>query len=161
MIMKRNFYYRSREWLYKDIKPRIIAEPYLEDEKYKELRDYKFFVFSGKVKAMFIASNRQGKGDTYFDFYDRDFNHLDIKNGHDNAPILPEKPESYETMIQFAEKIGEKIPQVRVDFYEVNGKLYFGEITFFHWSGLVPFKPEKWDKIFGDWIELPKNNKNK
>ena len=64
-------------------------------------------------------------------------------------------------MIQFAEKIGEKIPQVRVDFYEVNGKLYFGEITFFHWSGLVPFKPEKWDKIFGDWIELPKNNKNK
>lgn len=155
LIMKRNYYYAAREWVYKDIKPRIIAEPYIEDKKYGELRDYKFFVFSGKAKMMFIASNRQGEGETYFDFYDMDFNHLDIENGHINAPIKPEKPINFEKMIQLSEIIGQDMPQVRVDFYEVDGKIYFGEITFFHWSGLVEFKPEKWDKILGGYIQLP------
>ena len=156
LIMKRNFYYRSREWVYKDIKPRIIAEPYLEDKKYGELRDYKFFVFSGKVKSIFIATNRQGEGETCFDFYNTKFEHLDIKNGHPNAKITPEKPMNFEKMIELAEKIGKNIPHIRIDFYEVNGKVYFGESTFFHWSGLVKFEPESWDKTFGEWIELPK-----
>lgn len=155
LIMKRNFYYRSREWVYKDIKPRIIAEPYLEDKKYGELRDYKFFVFSGKVKSIFIATNRQGEGETCFDFYNTKFEHLDIKNGHPNAKITPEKPMNFEKMIELAEKIGKNIPHIRIDFYEVNGKVYFGESTFFHWSGLVKFEPESWDKTFGEWIELP------
>ena len=110
LIMKRNFYYRSREWVYKDIKPRIIAEPYLEDKKYGELRDYKFFVFSGKVKSIFIATNRQGEGETCFDFYNTKFEHLDIKNGHPNAKITPEKPMNFEKMIELAEKIGKNIP---------------------------------------------------
>jgi len=155
LIMKRNYYYRFREWPYKNIKPRIIAEPYLEDKKFGELRDYKFFVFSGNVKLMFIASNRQGEGETYTDFYNKEFQHLDVTSGHDNAPIPPEKPKNFEKMIQFAEKIAGNEPQVRVDFYEVNGRLYFGEITFFHNGGMIPFEPAKWNTILGNYIHLP------
>lgn len=160
LIMKRNYYYRFREWPYKSVKPRIIAEPYLEDKEFGELRDYKFFAFSGKVKLMFIASNRQGEGETYTDFYDREFHHLEVTNGHDNAPVLPERPKNFEKMIQFAEKIGKDEPQVRIDFYEVNGQLYFGEITFFHNGGMVPFEPTEWDTILGSYIDLPIDKKN-
>lgn len=155
-IIKRNYYYRQREWPYKNIKPRIIAEPYLEDKKYGELRDYKFFVFNGEVKLMYIATNRQGNGETYFDFFDKKFNHLDIINGHPNAPVCPEKPVNFDRMIKLAEKIAKNFIHARVDFYEVNGKIYFGEITFYHMSGFVPFVPEKWDLELGQMIILPK-----
>lgn len=154
--LKRKYFYIHREWPYKNVKPRIIIEKYMEDEKDNELRDYKLFCFNGTYKMMFIATNRQGEGDTYFDFFDRDFNHLPFTNGHPNAPKLPHKPHNYKKMIELAEKLSANIPQVRVDFYEVNGKIYFGEMTFFHWSGLVPFEPEKWDIKLGDWIKLPK-----
>ena len=154
--LKRNYYWMGREWPYKDVKPRIIAEPYLEDTKTAELRDYKFFCFDGVAKALFIATDRQNVGeDTKFDFYDMDFRHLDIKNGHDNAGIPPAKPETFEKMKHYAEILSQNIPHLRVDFYEVNGKTYFGELTFSHWSGFVPFEPKKWDEIFGSWIKLP------
>ncbi len=154
--LKNNFYWASREWPYKNVQPRIIIEKYIEDKNDKELRDYKFFCFNGVYKMMFIASNRQGDGDTYFDFFDRDFNHLPFTNGHPNAPELPHKPNNYEEMIKLAESLSKDIPQVRIDLYEVDGNIYFGEMTFFHWSGFVPFQPSEWDKIIGDWIELPK-----
>ena len=154
--LKRNYYYSSREWPYKNVKPRIIIEPYLEDDINKELRDYKFFTFSGKAKLLFIATNRQGKGDTYFDFYDTDFKHLDIINGHPMNPNTPEKPKNFEKMIELAEKLSKGFPHIRVDFYEVNGKVYFGELTLYHWGGLVPFKPEKWDLKLGEYIEIEK-----
>lgn len=154
--LKKNYYYQNREWPYKNVKPRIIAEHYMEDSKTHDLRDYKFFCFDGKVKALFIATERQNEGnETKFDFFDVDFRHLDIKNGHPNAEVPPAKPESFEMMKKMAEKLSENIPHIRVDFYEVNGKPYFGELTFSHWSGMVPFEPARWDKIFGDWITLP------
>ena len=152
--LKNNYFFGGREWPYKNVKPRIIIEPYLEEKKYGELRDYKFFTFSGKVKFMFIASNRQGNGDTYFDFYDEKFNHLDIINGHSNNPTPPEKPLNFNKMIELAEKLSKNIKHVRIDFYEVDGKIYFGEMTFYHWSGFVPFSPEKWDKIIGSYIKI-------
>ncbi len=155
-FLKRKYYYVHREWPYKNVKPRIIIEKYMEDKDDNELRDYKFFCFNGSYKMMFIATNRQGNGDTYFDFFDRDFNHLPFTNGHPNAPSLPHKPHNYNKMIELAEKLSKSIPQVRVDFYDVNGKIYFGEMTFFHWSGFVKFEPNEWDRIIGDWIELPK-----
>ena len=157
--LKNNYYKHGREWPYKNVKPRILVEQYMEDKNDKELRDYKLFCFNGKYKLMFIASNRQGKGETYFDFFDKDFNHLPFTNGHPNSPKTPHKPQKYGEMIKLAEKLSKNIPQVRVDFYEVNGKIYFGEITFFHWSGLTPFVPEEWDRKLGDLIELPKTKK--
>ena len=137
--LKCNYYWAGREWPYKDVKPRIIAEEYMEDTETGELRDYKFFTFGGKVKALFIASERQKEGEeTKFDFFDKSYNHLQITK-----------------MKELSELLSKGIPHLRVDFYEVNGKPYFGELTFSHWSGLVPFEPEEWDKIFGDWITLP------
>ena len=153
--LKHNFYYAQREWPYKNVKPRIIAEKYMEDNETHELRDYKFFAFDGRVKALFIASDRGSKEETKFDFFDENFNHLPFTNGHPNADIIPKKPQQFELMKELASKLSKKIPQVRVDFYEVNGKVYFGEITFFHWSGMTPFEPEEWDYKFGEWIELP------
>ena len=154
--LKHNFYYAGREWPYKNVKPRIIAEEYMEDGKTAELRDYKFFVFNGVAKALFIASERQKEDEeTKFDFFDMDYNHLSVRNGHPNAAIPPEKPETFDKMRELAEKLSVGIPHLRVDFYEVDGKIYFGELTFSHWSGMMPFEPAEWDKTFGDWIELP------
>lgn len=154
--LKNNFYLAGREWPYKNVKRRIIAEKYMDDSQYNELRDYKFFCFDGVVKALFIASDRQKIGeDTKFDFFDADFNHLDIRNGHPNSKVPPTKPQNFEEMKCLAEKLSKDIPHVRVDFYEVNGKTYFGELTFYHWSGFVKFDPENWDMKFGNWISLP------
>lgn len=154
--LKNNYYLHGREWPYKNVKPRIIAEKYMVDNTGGDLKDYKFFCFNGTVKALFIASERQNKDEeTKFDFFDENFNHLNIKNGHPNASILPEKPINFELMKDLAKILSKNIPQLRVDFYEVNGKVFFGELTFFHWSGMVPFEPVEWDYIFGSWISLP------
>lgn len=156
--LKNNFFWGMREWPYKNVKPRIIAEQYMEDEQTKELRDYKFFCFDGVVKALFIATERMKEGEeTKFDFFDENYNHLPFTNGHPNAEVLPQKPVCFEEMKVLAAKMSKGIPHVRVDFYEVNGKVYFGEMTFFHWSGFTPFVPEEWDYTFGSWIKLPQN----
>lgn len=153
-----DFYWGMREWPYKDVKPRIIAEQYMEDET-GELRDYKFFCFDGEVKALYIASDRTKNVETKFDFFDENFNHLPFTNGHPNADVPPSKPICFEEMKKLAATLSKGIPQVRVDFYEIRGKVYFGEMTFFHWSGLVPFVPEKWDYTFGSWLKLPSEKK--
>lgn len=153
-FLKRKYFYIHREWPYKNVKPRIIVEKYMEDSRDGELRDYKLFCFNGKFHMMFIATNRQGNGDTYFDFFDKDFKHLPFTNGHPNAPKLPHKPANFSKMVKMAEKLSKNIPHVRVDFYDVNGKVYFGEMTFFHWSGFVSFDPPEWDKKLGELINL-------
>lgn len=151
--LKHNFFWGQREWPYKNVKPRIIAEPYLENSK-GDLRDYKFFTFNGKVKALFIASQRWNKDETRFDFFDAKGEFLPFTNGHPNADSKPELPVCFDEMKQLAAKLADRIPEVRVDFYEINGKVYFGEMTFFHWSGMKPFVPEEWDYIFGSWIDI-------
>lgn len=154
--LRNNYYLQNREWPYKDVKRKIIAEVYMVDESGYELKDYKFFCFDGKAKAMYIATDR-GKSnlDTKFDFYDMDFNHLPFTNGHPNANVPHQKPKFFEKMRDLAEKLSKGIPHVRVDFYDINGKIYFGEITFFHFSGFTKFNPNSWDKTFGDWIRFP------
>lgn len=156
--LERNYYLSGREWQYNEIPRRIIGEQYLEDVLTNELRDYKFFCFNGIVKAMFIATDRQSKNPTTFDFFDDEFNHLDIRQGHPNAQVIPEKPLNFDLMKKLAETLSVDIPQVRVDFYEVNGHVYFGEMTFFHFDGTTPFDPPIWDEVFGKWIELPNSN---
>lgn len=153
--LKRNYYSKNREWPYKNVQRRIIAEQYMAD-KDGELKDYKFFCFDGKPEYMFIASDRFNKGEeTKFDFYDMDFNHLPFTNGHPNALKRIEKPKGFEEMKKLSAMLSVNIPHVRVDFYDIDGKIYFGEMTFFHWSGIVPFEPFEWDRKFGDLIKLP------
>lgn len=154
--LRTSFYSEFREWPYKDVKPRIIAEQYMADES-GGLIDYKFFCFDGVPRIMFIATDRENPNEeTKFDFFDMDFNHLDIRNGHPNAKLPPRKPKRFELMKQLASKLSNGIPHVRVDMYEVNGKVYFGELTFYHWGGVVKFEPDSWDKILGDWLVLPR-----
>lgn len=155
--LSQDYYHERREWPYKDVIRRIIAEKYMEDNEDNELRDYKFFCFDGVVKALFIGTERQNRKEPYFDFFDENFNHLDIINGHPNAPVIPHKPKCFEEMKRLASVLSKGIPHVRVDLYEVNGKVYFGELTFSHWSGMVSFVPEEWNYRFGDWIVLPHN----
>lgn len=149
-----NFYWRYREWPYKNVKPQIIAEKYMVDESGYELKDYKFFVFNGKVKALFIATDRTAETETCFDFFDRDFNHLPIINGHPNASKQIQKPDNFEKMVSLAEELGKKILHVRIDLYSIKDRIYFGEFTFFHFSGITPFEPESWDDKFGKWLQL-------
>ena len=152
--LKNDYYYTSKEWPYKNVVPRIIAEKYMEDES-GELCDYKLFCFDGKMKALFIATDRFTSGEeTKFDFFDENFNHLPFTNGHPNATKPIKKPESFQQMKDLAENLSQKIPHVRVDFYCTNGKIYFGELTFFHWGGFKRFEPEEWDFKFGEWFKL-------
>lgn len=154
-FLRRKYYAYNREWPYKNVKPRVIAEKYMEDTKCQELRDYKFFTFAGVPKILYIAQGRGKKQQTVADFFDMDYNHLDICIDHDMADVLPEKPVNFEKMKVLASELSKGTPQLRVDFYEVDGRVYFGEMTFFHCSGLAPFRPEEWDKIFGSWVVLP------
>lgn len=153
--LKQNYYYLSREWPYKNVVPRIIAEPYMEDSKKHVLDDYKFFCFDGKCKLMFIATERQiENSETKYDYYDETFKHLDLSNGYPNADVIPSKPEKFEEMIEVAEKLSQDIPHVRVDLYEIDGKVYFGELTFYDKGGYNKFEPKEWDYIIGKWINL-------
>lgn len=153
--LSEDYYKNNREWPYKNVSRKILAEQFMEDEQTKELRDYKFFCFDGEVKCLFIATNRgKGEHETFFDFYDSDFNHLEVKNGHPNATVKPKKPDHFDEMKQIASRLSKGFPSIRVDLYEVNGKVYFGELTFTHWGGFTPFEPQEWDFIFGSWIHL-------
>ena len=152
--LKQNFYYFGREWPYKNVKPRIIAEPYIEDSNLKELRDYKFFCFNGEPKIMYVASGRSSNR-LCFDCFDMEFTHLDILQKYPNSNALIQKPDSFNEMIRLAKILSKGFTHVRVDLYDVDGNVYFGELTFYHHSGFMPFNPPIWDNILGDWIKLP------
>ena len=152
--LNRNFYWEHREYPYKNVKPRIIAEKFMVDESGVELKDYKFFCFDGQPKMLFVATDRPL--DTRFDFYDTSFNHLPFRQGHPLATKKIIKPKGFNEMLELASVLSQNMPHVRVDFYDINGKIYFGELTFFHFSGNVPFEPEVWDYKIGEWLKIPR-----
>lgn len=144
----------AREYPYKNVKPKIVAEKYMESKDGKGINDYKFFCFDGKPEIMFVATDRAT--DVKFDFFDMQFNHLDFVNIHENADTVPEKPESFERMIEIASVLSEGMRFVRIDLYEIDSKIYFGEYTFFHGGGFYLFKPEEWDRKIGDMLDSSK-----
>lgn len=152
--LQQHFYFIGREPHYRHLRPRIIAEPFLEDATHGQLLDYKFFCFDGEVKAMFIASDR-ASGNIKFDYFDVDFSPLDLRQSYATSDTPPAKPARYDEMLSIARQLSQGHPHVRVDLYEVNGQVYFGELTFFHFGGFAPFVPPKWDKVWGDWLTLP------
>ena len=154
--------YRSfREWPYKNVKRRIIAETYLTeyispDNPTGDLVDYKFYCFSGETKAVVIATERHSQTGVCFDYFDKEFNHLPFEQGGPNSKNVVNKPKLYEEMWDIADRLSEGLPHVRVDLYCIKGHIYFGELTFFDASGFAEFKPSEWDYKFGEWIKLPK-----
>lgn len=158
--LKEDYYTYSREWPYKNVKRRIIAEKYMEDAALHELRDYKFFCFNGKVKVFKIDFDRHIEHRA--NYYDTGGNLLPFGE----LICMPEPdrqieiPGSLPKMISLAEKLADGCPFMRVDFYECCGKVYFGEITFFPASGTGQFVPEEWDYKLGEWLALPEKVHN-
>lgn len=150
--LKINSYAIGREYPYKDVKPLIMAEKYMTPEGESDINDYKFFCFNGKPEIMFIATERSI--DCKFDFYDMDFNHLDVENIHPSCGKELEKPAMFDEMKEIAAKLSEGMEFVRIDLYQIDGKIYFGEFTFFHGGGFWLFEPNEWERKLGDWIDI-------
>jgi len=142
----------GREYPYKDVEPCILAEKLMLADG--GINDYKFFCFDGKPVIMFVATER-ASGDTKFDFFDMDFKHLDIVNIHPQSTVGNiKKPKCFEEMKEIAAKCSQGMKFVRIDLYELDGKVYFGEFTFFHGGGFWLFKPDYWEKELGNLIKL-------
>lgn len=142
----------NKEWPYHFIDNKIIVEELINTKDGHAPKDYKFFCFNGEPKFLFVASERDV--DVKFDFFDLEWNHINVKQGHLNSKIKIEKPERLEEMLEVCRKLSKDFPHVRVDLYYENNKIYFGELTFFHFSGMTAFHPQKYDKIFGDYFNL-------
>lgn len=148
------FYRITREYPYKDVPRRYIAEEFLVDESGYELKDYKFFCFNGIPKYVQVDFDRFSGHKR--NIYDIDWNFIDLQIEYPNSPSRQiDKPANFEEMVQVACILSKGVPHVRVDLYNVNGRIYFGELTFYHGSGMEHFIPKIWDYKFGKLIELP------
>lgn len=142
----------NKEWVYHNIKNRLIVEELIKTPDGTAPKDYKFFCFNGEPKFLFVASEREKE--VKFDFFDLNWNRLKLKQGHLNSKKEIKKPEKFEEMINICKILSKDFPHVRVDLYFENGKIYFGELTFFHFAGLTPFWPKKYDYIFGNMFDI-------
>lgn len=165
--LKTSYYWHSREWAYKDIKPRILAEQYIADPWAQQwlsqetntegLVDYKFYCFHGEPKFLYVAYANlvNGEKNDLLSFLNLDWTPAPFfREDHEQIPVLPPKPQNLDEMIQIAEKLSADIPFVRVDMYCISGKVYFSELTFCPGGGFSLFSPEEWEKRIGDFIQL-------
>lgn len=149
-----NYFWRTREWSYKNVKPRIIAEQYMEDESGWQLKDYKIFCFNGEPK--FIEVDYDRYVGHKLNVYDLDWNFIDFyMTSPNDKNIKISKPESLNQMLDYARMLAKDIPFVRVDFYSINSHVYFGELTFHPGSGMIDFHPKEYDGIIGEMLNLP------
>lgn len=125
-------------------------------QKQEELFDYKFMCFDGRVRCSFVCNDRFSGTGLKVTFYDREWNVMPFERHYPKSdkPLL--RPSAYAEMVELAERLSAGIPFVRVDFYEVNGSVYFGEMTFYPGSGLEEFTPFAWDEELGSWLTLPR-----
>lgn len=153
--LSNNYYLYGREWPYKDIKPRIIVEKYMEDPGCNgELTDYKLMCFNGKVEYIFVCTDRYSDDGVKIDIFDKNWNHIQLERKHRNSGCTIKRPHCFDEMVRLAEKLSNDIPFLRVDFYEIENKVYFGELTFFPEGGFGEFNPPDWDYKFGELIDL-------
>ncbi|MFD1362324.1 ATP-grasp fold amidoligase family protein [Lentibacillus salinarum] len=157
--LRYNYYWSKREWVYRDIKPRIICEAFLSDDMLNStsLHDYKFYCFNGIPYYCQVIKGRDNN--ETIDFFNMNWEHMPFTGMRPlaNSKEKIEQPKNYEEMILLARKLSQDFPFVRVDFYYVNNKIYFGELTFFPTSGMGQFYPPEWNRKIGNLLELPKN----
>jgi len=158
-ILKQNASVLSREWNYKNIPPCLVVEKVIRDKRGKLPTDYKFMCFDGEPRLLFLDLGLVNNDHSYNhhyprNIYDMDFNLLPVKETRPNAPYFVEKPENFEYMIEIARKLSQPFPHCRVDLYNVDGKVYFGEITFYHGGGCNNIEPKEWDIKMGKWIDI-------
>ena len=153
--MKRNFYTHSREWQYRDITPRIIAEQYMQDGENRELKDYKFYCFDGTPQFLYISEGLENHSTAHISFVTMDWEKAPfLRADYPGFDTLPPKPQRFDEMVVIARKLSEGFRFVRVDLYEINGKVYFGELTFTPTGGFVPFEPDSADYEIGKLLRL-------
>lgn len=157
--LRKNYYLYKRESVYKNIKPRIICEKFLVQNDGDELRDYRFFCFNGEPKFITVDFSITDKKKTRRNLYDLNWNVMDAEISYPKETnIKVSKPEKLEEMIELSKKLSSGFPHARVDFYYIDNKIIFGEITFFHQSGMGKINPEEFELEMGNWLELPINN---
>lgn len=150
--MKKNYYKKGREYPYKNIVPRILAEEYLDLDK--DAAEYKFFCFNGQAKILLLCTGIGHSSNRTNDYYDIEFNHLPIKGSYVGFGKAQEIPKEYNEMIKIAEILSKDIPFLRVDLYLIKGKIYVGELTFYTDGGFCRYEPEEWDYKLGEMLEL-------
>jgi hypothetical protein len=153
----KNQYYRTgQEWAYKDVKPRLIAEKYLKEDERSSLIDYKFYCFDGVAKFLEVHLDRTDNHKR--GFFDLEFKPLPFRYVSIEKSITDEieEPSNLDEMKRLSEILADKFPYVRVDFYSINGKAIFGEMTFYPSDGRKDFTPDKYNKIIGEYMKLPK-----
>lgn len=151
--MRYDYCFFSAEWPYHTEKPRIVCERLLKDNKAGELFDYKFYCFNGEPYCIFFASDR--KNHVKADYYDLEWNLMPFRWRYEPSGRVYPAPERLQDMIEYAKILSKGFPFVRVDFYQANGQVYFGELTFFHGGGYGHYQPETIDRSMGDMITLP------
>lgn len=161
-LIKHDCYINSREWNYKDVKPKIVCEEVLRDSEGNLPKDWKFMCFDGEPKLVFCsvgACDNSGRhsveGQRITNVYDMEFKYLPIESSFptdEHAKV--EKPINFDKMKLYASILSKPFPHCRVDFYNVNGKIYFGEITFYHSGGCGNISPIYWMNKMGEWINL-------
>ncbi|MEG2050942.1 MAG: ATP-grasp fold amidoligase family protein [Oscillospiraceae bacterium] len=157
--MKREYFWVNREWPYKNIKPLIIAEKYMKSKLDHDIKDYKIMVFNGEAKCAFVCSNRSRKNGLNVTFFDMEWNVMPFERHYPKDKNKIQKPENFKKMIELAEFLSKDNIFSRIDFYEIDNQLYFGEITFYPGSGFEEFSPSEYDLLLGSWISLPIDRK--
>ena len=153
--LKKNTYWASREWAYKDVRPRIIIEKCIGDLAESDIIDYKMMCFNGKVKCLFTCTDRHSEDGLKVTFFDCDWNVLPFERHYPKSKEEIKKPINFENLILLAEKIARDLVFARVDFYDIEGKIYFGEVTLYPGAGTEEFSPQEWDYKIGSMLELP------
>ena len=152
--LKRNYYYGCREWPYKDVKPQIFSEKYMQNPGADSLYVYKLMCFNGVPRIFQIIQNDKLSSET-IDYFDTSWNLLDMRQSFPNSAHPLEKPSCLEEMIELGKKLSAGFPFLRTDFYEISGQVFFSELTFYSDGGFAAFDPPEWDDILGSWIDLP------
>lgn len=155
--LKRNYYLKGREWPYKNIKPRILIEKFIEDDMIDDLRDYKFMCFNGRVKYVYVTVKNDNIWENY---YDANFKPVDVNHGFPRYNEEFAKPKNFHKMVRIAERLAKNTPFLRVDLHNIKGEILFGEMTFYDWGGLRAFADEKFDVRLGNLIDIGMVKKN-
>lgn len=148
------YFWVGREWPYKNVVPRVIVEEFVKDGDNENLPVYKFFCFNGEPKIIQTIQNDKQPNES-IDYFDTEWNLLDIRQNYPNSEKPFEKPKKLDEMLQVASRLSQGHSFIRVDLYVVNGAVKFSEFTFYSDCGFAKFEPEEWDKTLGDWINLP------
>lgn len=153
--LARNYYWAGREWPYKDVKPRVLAEKYMQNENERDLTDYKFYCFNGEPRFLYISVGLEDHATARISFLTCDWQFAPYaRSDYRGFETLPPKPQNYEKMLEIASVLSAGIPFLRVDLYEINGKVYFSELTFSPCGGFMPFKNPEHDLEIGSMLDI-------